>query len=62
MRIQIILAFAVIAVCLFGIAAQCYDLARFIKKSKELERNIDELLKEKDDETIHNTRADRQAD
>lgn len=62
MRIQIILAFAVIAVCLFGIAVQFYRLARLIKESKELEQDIDELIKEIENETILNTRADRQAD
>lgn len=62
MRIQIILAFATIAVCLFGIAAQFYRLARRLKEWKKLEQDIDELIKEIEDETIHNNRPDRQAD
>lgn len=59
MRIQIILAFVIIGICLFGIAAQIYRITQIIKESKELEQKIDELIIKIDNETIHNNRADR---
>ena len=59
MRIQIILAFVIIGICLFGIAAQIYRIVQIIKECKEIEQEIDELITEIDNETIHNTRADR---
>jgi hypothetical protein len=62
MKIQIILAFVIIGICLFGIAAQIYRITRIIKESKELEQKIDELITEIDNETIHNNRSDLQAD
>lgn len=62
MRIQIIIAFAIIAVCLFGMVIQMGRLARAIKEYKVCEQEIDKLIKEIDDEDGHNTRADRQAD
>lgn len=62
MRIQIIIAFAIIAVCLFGMVIQMCRLARAIKEYKVSELEIDELITEIDNETIHNTRTDRQAD
>ena len=62
MRMQIILAFVIIGICLFGIAAQIYRITQIIKESKEIEQKIDELITEIDNETILITRADRQAD
>lgn len=55
MRIQIILEFVIIGMCLFGIAGQIYRITQIIKECKEIEQVIDELIKEIDDETIHNT-------
>ena len=53
MRIQIIIAFATIAVCLFGLVIQLGRLARAIKEYKVCKQEIDELIKEIDDEDVH---------
>lgn len=53
MKIQIILAFVIIGICLFCIAAQIYRITQIIKESKELEQKIDELITEIDNEAIH---------
>lgn len=63
MGTHIILSYAIIVLCLLGLVAQLFRLLKVCKEFKALEQEeIDKLLKEIDDETIHNTRADHQAD
>lgn len=62
MGTHIILSYAIIVLCLLGIVAQLFRLLKVCKEFKALEQEIDKLLKEIDDEAIHNIRADRQAD
>lgn len=45
-----------------GIIAQLLRLLKVCKEFKAFEQDIDELIKEIDDETIHKRRTDRQAD
>lgn len=51
MKIQIILAFVTIGICLFGIAAQIYRMIQVIKECKEIEYEIDELITKIDNES-----------
>lgn len=53
MRIQIIIAFAIIVVCLFALVIQLGRLARAIKEYKVCKQEIDELIKEIDDEDVY---------
>lgn len=62
MRMQVILAYVIIGICLFGIAAQIYRITQIIKGGKKFEQEIDELITEIDNGTTHNTRPDRQVD
>jgi hypothetical protein len=55
MRMQIIIAFTLIAVCLFASVIQLCRLARAIKEYKVCEQGIEELIKEIDNEDVHNT-------
>ena len=62
MRIQIIIAFTLIVVCFFALVIQLCRLARAIKECEVCKQELDELIREIDNETILNTRTDRQAD
>lgn len=53
MSTHIILSYAIIVLCLLGIVAQLFRLLKVWKEFKALEQNIDELIKEIDNEDVH---------